>query len=621
MTAHSPPQIFVSYSHHDSGWRERLFADYVKSTLGVTRIWTDAWLRSGEHWEAEIERRLQSSTVAVLLVSPNFLASDFISTREYPQIIARARAGKLRVLWIPLNVSRETLSAQRAELIQLQGAVGFDPVLPADPQACPDQLLTRLHGHIRDELRRAIDNHGAELAHAVEGRYEVLDRVGDGNLASVYRARDRVLDRVVAIKKLKDDSQREAFMNDVADAVRTSELPNFINVYDAADDESAAYCVVQHVQGRSLQQLLHELRELRSLGEDEASGSVLPVRTLRHVFVRLVGAVAQAHQRGITYGNIKPSNIILDEANEPFILPMGRRRDRPRELKALHALVGRLHERKQAGLAPTEADQEDLGYLVPDHFSEHFEPFEAQQADQYMLGLLGYELATGRRPLRVADAQQLLQQGRAAFAALPSVLADRPLCPQRIAELIARMTAVEAAQRYPRLSDVLAESELHEDLGLVVARDSYRRCTRQPDFEPGFFGRFYDDFRRRCPAAVPMFEGFGPEQWQRQRRMLKEAVLLLFAYAQQHDEGSEPNLLSRIADSHPAVPPRLYPLFQEALVATVCGDPENGLPAFDPQCQRDEQRQLLSRYWHDALTPGMAYLRQRAERALEARAR
>lgn len=617
MTSHPSPQIFVSYSHHDTGWRERLFADYVKSTLGVTRIWSDAWLRAGEQWEAEIERRLQSSTVAVLLVSPNFLASNFITTREYPQILARARAGKLRVVWIPLNVSRETLSAQRAELTELQAAVGFDQMLPAEPQACPADLLARLHGHIRDELRRAIDNHGAELARSVEGRYEVFERIGDGNLAAVYRARDRVLGRTVAIKKLKDDSQREAFVNDVADAVRTSELPNFINVYDASDDESAAYCVMQHVQGRTLQQRLQELRELRSLDPAAAVSGALPVRTLRHVFVRMVSAIEQAHQRGITYGNIKPSNIILDEADEPFILPMGRRRDRPRELKALQALVGRLHEREQAGRAPTEADLEDLAYLVPDHFSEHFEPFEAQHADQYMLGLLGYELATGRRPLRVADAQQLLLQGRAAFQPLPSVLEDRPLCPQRIAELIARMTAVDAAQRYPRLTDVLAEAELHEDLGLVVARDSYRRCARQPDFEPAFFDRFYAEFRRRCPAAAPLFDSLGPGQWPRLHGMLKEAVLLLFAYAQQRDGGREPNLLSRIADSHPAVAPRHYPVFQEALVATVCGDPSAGLPAFDPECRHDEQRQLLARYWHDALAPGMAYLRHRAERALE----
>ena len=619
MSTHPSPQIFVSYSHHDTGWREQLFADYVKSTLGVTRIWTDASLRAGEQWEAEIERRLRTSTVAVLLVSPHFLASSFISTREYPQIMARARAGKLRVVWVPVNISRETLTAQRSELTALQAASGFDDTLPAEPGACPAELLKRLHGHIRDQLRLAIDVHGADLAQSVQGRYEVLERIGDGNLAAIYKARDLVLGRVVAIKKLKDDSQRESFMNDVADAVRTSELPNFINVYDAARDETAAYCVVQHVQGRSLQQLLHELRELRHLCQADEATSAMPVQALRRVFVRLVGAVAQAHERGITYGNIKPSNIMLDEGDEPFILPMGRRRDRPRERKALRALVDRLQDRLAAGRAPSEADQEDLAYLVPDHFSEQFEPFDAQKADQYMLGLLAYEMATGQRPRRVADAQRLLQQGRAAFDDLPSVLVDRPLCPQRIAALVARMTAVDPARRFARLSDVLAEPDLLDDLGLVVARDSYRRCTGRADFDPEFFTRFYDEFRRRCTAAAPFFASFGAAQWQRQRVMLKEAVLLLLAFAQQGDVGAEPGLLSRIADSHPAVPPSFYPQFLDALVLTVCGDPQTGVPAFDPECQRDEQRQLLSGYWRSSLTPGIDYLRRRAERALEMR--
>lgn len=620
MPSRRTPQIFVSYSHHDAGWREQLFADYVKSTLGVTQIWTDASLRAGEQWQAEIERRLQTSTVAVLLVSPNFLASNFISTREYPQILARARAGKLRLVWVPLNISREALAAQRAELAEIQAATGFNDMLPAEPQACTSEVLKRLHGHIRDQLRLAIDAHGADLTQAVEGRYEVLERIGDGNLAAIYKARDQVLGRTVAIKKLKDDSQRQAFMNDVADAVRSSELPNFINVYDASRDEEAPYCVVQHVPGRSLQQALHELRELHSLRQSGESPSAMPVHTLRRVFLRLVRAMAQAHERGITYGNIKPSNIMLDEADEPFILPMGRRRDRPRELKALRALVERLCNRQAAGRAPSEADQEDLAYLVPDHFSEHFEPFAPQQADQYMLGLLGYEMATGHRPCRVADPGQLLLQGRAAFAALPSVLVDRPLCPQRIAELIARMTSVDPARRFARLSDVLAEPDLHDELGLVVARDSYRRCTRQPDFDPVFFTRFYDELRRRCSAAAPFFAGFSAAQWHRQRVMLKEAVLLLFAFAQQ-DDGTEPSLLSRIADAHPAVPPSLYPVFLDALVATVCGDPKAGLPAFDPQCQRDEQRQQLAAYWQSALTPGIDYLRRRAEGALELRAR
>lgn len=616
MPQRPPPQIFVSYSHHDAEWRQRLFADHVKSTLGVAQIWTDARLRAGDQWEAEIEQRLQGSAVAVLLVSEHFLASTFISEREYPKIIERARAGSLRVVWIPVNISRDTLARNRAELAAMQGATGFADTLPAEPQACPAETLQRLYLHIRDQLREAIDPCGAELARVVAGRYEVIDRIGEGNLASIYRARDPVLGRMVAIKVLKDASQREAFMNDVADAVRTSEEPNFINVYDAAREESTAYCVMQHVHGRSLCALLQELRSLQTAGE---RSSAMPVHTLRRVFVRLVAAIARAHARGIAYGNIKPSNIILDEADEPFILPLGRRRDRLREFKQVRALTERLQACKAARVPPTVADLEDFTYLVPDHFSEQFEPVDPRLADQYMLGVLAYELITGCRPVLVADPAQLLALGRAAFAELPPVEQARPLCPHRIATLVARMASLDARMRYPRLEDALQEADLHDDLGLVVARDSYRRCTRQPDFDRAFFARFYDDFRRRCPEAAPLFARFGPEQWARQHGMLKEAVLLLFAFAQQHDDAAEPNVLSRIAASHPMVAPRFFAPFVASLVDTVCGDPATGQAAFDPECRSAEQHQLLAGYWLQALTPGIDYLRTRAERALEDR--
>jgi chorismate mutase len=137
-----------------------------------------------------------------------------------------------------VNITREKLIEHRAELAAMQGATGFADTLPAEPQACPSDTLQRLYLHIRDQLREAIDPHGAELARAVDGRYEIIERIGEGNLASIYRAHDPVLDRAVVIKVLKDASQRQAFMNDVADAVRTSEEPNFMNVYDASREES-----------------------------------------------------------------------------------------------------------------------------------------------------------------------------------------------------------------------------------------------------------------------------------------------------------------------------------------------------------------------------------------------
>jgi hypothetical protein len=94
--------------------------------------------------------------------------------------------------------------------------------------------------------------------------------------------------------------------------------------------------------------------------------------------------------------------------------------------------------------------------------------------------------------------------------------------------------------------------------------------------------------------------------------MLKEAVLLLFAFAQQNDGHAEPNVLSRIAGSHGAMPASLYDPFVEALVTTVCGDEATGLPPFDPECHRRESARALARYWRGALAPGIDYLKQRA---------
>lgn len=593
-------EIFVSYSHHDREWCERLFDDYINTTFGDCRIWTDAQIRAGEHWNDEIQRRLESSTVAVLLVSERFLASEFITQREYPTILQRAAGPGLRIVWFPVGITREELLAKRPELAAIQGGSGFDDALPPSPLGCPKTTLERVRQHIRQQLLAAVDPVGAELARLLDRRYELDRWMGEGNVAAIYKARDRVLDREVAIKVLKDKDQRQLFMADVRDAIRTSEEPNFINIYDAAGEQETAYCVVQHIRGHNLATRIRE----------HPRG--LPVDTLRRVFTRVTAAIARAHALGVTYGNLKPTNIILDEDDEPFILPVGRRRDSRRDALALDGLIERVTASAASDVPPSEADLEDLAYLVPDHFGEQIEPVDPRLSDQYMLGLLAYEMATGERPRLVADPARLRQDGRAAFGELPPVSALRRLCPQRVCAMVARMAARRPGRRYPDLQAVLEELRQLDDMSLVIARDSYRRCTAQPGFDDVFFGRFYAEFLRRCPQAQPLFARFGSQDWARQHRMLKEAVLMLFAFRQQSDGGAEPNVLSRVADAHRGVPAWFYDDFIDALVATVCGDGTLGLPPFDPECADPVHRDLVEDHWRVALEPGAAYMRGRA---------
>ena len=599
MKERKPLEIFVSYSHHDSGWRERLFDDYLHTTFGDCRIWTDVQIRAGDQWGDEINKRLHSSSVAVLLVSERFLKSQFIMEREFPTIMARARSAALRVVWIPIAIGRDSLSA-RPELAEMQAANSFDDVLPDEPHACTDGMLARVREHIRHQMMVAVDPVGAEASSLLAHRYELGQWIGGGNLASVYQARDRVLQRTVAIKVLKDKDQRTAFMNDVRDAIRTSEEPNFVNVYDVADDDRAAYCVVQHVEGQHLGELLQE----------HPRG--LPLATLRNLLLRIINAIASAHAVGVSHGNLKPSNILLNERLEPFILPVGRRRDRARDERRVADLLAKMAQAKQAAQPVSAHDEEDLAYLVPDHFGDPFEPVDPKLADQYMLGLLAYEMATGQRPMTLADPARLWADGRAAFRALPPISASRRLCPQRIVALVARMAERRPARRFEDLHEALNEPELACDLNLVLARDSYRRCAAQPGFDGEFFERFYQEFLRRCPQAQRYFEAFTPETWQRQHRMLKEAVLLLLAFRQQQDGQTEPNVLTRIAASHARIPAWAYEPFLDGLVVTVCGDEFTGRPPFDPECSDASNRDKLEESWRDAIEPGIRYLQARA---------
>ena len=618
MQARPPLEIFVSYSHHDSGWRERLFDEYLRTTFGDCRVWTDAQIRAGEQWSDEIERRLNSSCVAVLLVSERFLKSKFIMEREFPSIMARARSAALRVVWIPIAIQRDSLVI-RPELAAMQAATSFDDVLPDEPHLCAEGMLQKVREHIRHQMMVAVDPVGAEAASLLRHRYELGHWLGGGALAAVYEARDRVLQRKVAIKVLKDKSQREAFMADVQDAIRTSEEPNFVNIYDVADDDRSAYCVQRHVQGRNLQAVM----------VDYPRG--LPLASLRKLLLRITGAIASAHALGVTYGNLKPSNILLDERMEPFILPVGRRRDRARDERRVVELLDQMDKARDAGLPVPEHLQEDLAYLVPDHFGDPFEPVDPQRADQYMLGLLIHQMATGQRPATLPDPARLWADGRSAFRPLAPISDLRPLCPQRIVALVARMADRRPTRRLDDLREVLEEPELLCDLNLVLARDSYRRCAAQKGFDEHFFAWFYAEFLRLYPPAEAFFRAFTADAWKRQHSMLKQAVLLLLAFRQQNDGHAEPNVLTRIAASHVGIPAEAYEPFMNALVYTVCGSDYTGRPTFalsrvdidcdgdgepspeppfDPLCVDLKHRDRLAESWRSAIEPGIRYLQR-----------
>lgn len=154
--------IFISYSHKDKGWLEKLqtvLKPLVRNE--AIRLWDDTAIAPGAVWRKEIEEAINASRVAILLVSPNFLASDFIAKVELPAIFKLQRKKGLIILWIAVSAS----AYQFTELAKLQAA--NDPNRPLDSMSKAEQNKSLVK--IAERIAAAVD------VNAVANVFSIVD--------------------------------------------------------------------------------------------------------------------------------------------------------------------------------------------------------------------------------------------------------------------------------------------------------------------------------------------------------------------------------------------------------------------------------------------------------------
>jgi len=258
------------------------------------------------------------------------------------------------------------------------------------------------------------------------GRYEVLERIGDGGMAIVYKAKDLLLNRVVTIKVLReqfttDEDFIRRFRREAQSAASLSH-PNIVSIYDVGKEGDTEYIVMEYVEGRNLKEII---REYAPLSTDQSI----------NLGRQITEAIQNAHEHHIIHRDIKPHNILVTADGHAKVTDFGIARA-VSSATVTHTgdIVGSVH------------------YLSP----EQAKGLQSnEQSDIYSLGIVLYELVTGKVPYEGETPITVVLKHLQEQPVLPSKI--NPLINQEFEAVIMRAIAKSPEQRYISAKDLLAD--------------------------------------------------------------------------------------------------------------------------------------------------------------------
>ncbi len=256
-----------------------------------------------------------------------------------------------------------------------------------------------------------------EQSPVINGRYRLLDKVGEGGMAEVWRARDTALGRIVALKVLRTQySSNPDFLarfRREAQAAANLAHPNIVNVFDIGEAGERHYIVMEYVDGRNLKELI---RDQAPLSVDRA----LDLAT------QVAAAVAHAHGAGIIHRDLKPQNILVDTGDHVKVTDFGiARAMTATSFTETGVVLGTAH------------------YLSPEQAAG--QP-TTPASDVYALGVVLYEMLTGRTPF---DAETTVGIALKHLQETPTPIQQlNPRVPTSVAAIVNRAMAKDPAQRY-----------------------------------------------------------------------------------------------------------------------------------------------------------------------------
>ncbi len=261
----------------------------------------------------------------------------------------------------------------------------------------------------------------------IDNRYRIIRSIGEGGMANVYLAWDTILEREVAVKILRGDlADDEKFVRRFqreANSASTLRHPNIVEMYDVGEDNGKYFIVMEYVDGKTLKSLI---KKRGALNLNEALD----------IMLQLTSGIACAHDSYIIHRDIKPQNVMILEDGRVKITDFGiAMAINSNELTQTNSVMGSVH------------------YLPPEQASGSGSTIKS---DIYSLGILMYELLTGKLPFKGENAVEIAIKHMK--DPIPSVCEINSSIPQSVENIILKACAKNPKNRYDSVS------EMHEDL-------------------------------------------------------------------------------------------------------------------------------------------------------------
>ena len=268
----------------------------------------------------------------------------------------------------------------------------------------------------------------------INDRYQIIRLIGEGGMANVYLAHDTILDRDVAVKILRGDlAGDEKFVKKFQrEAISASSLnhPNIVELYDVGEDNGQYFIVMEYVDGKTLKSLVKKR-------------GALTLPKVIDIMLQLTSAIAHAHDSYIIHRDIKPQNVLILDNGMVKITDFG------------IATALNNHE-----LTETNSVMGSVHYLPPEQANGNG---ATVKSDIYSLGILMFELLTGKVPFKGDNAVEIaIKQMK---TPIPSVRKYDEDIPQSVENVILRSCAKNPKNRYD------SAREMHDDLKTVLSKD------------------------------------------------------------------------------------------------------------------------------------------------------